>query len=133
MSATGLDESRGPESKDLANTATQIACGWRLYGDLARLRELAGSVVSINLLTGDTTVEGRKLSPGLEIADGTSHRLRDRFDRDQVPPDAVVSASLTLSPAIDDRGHLIVESATIHDAGSTTYQSQDGTRWHRGD
>jgi len=38
--------------KDLANTPTQIACGWRMYGDIARLSDLSGSEVVIDLLSG---------------------------------------------------------------------------------
>jgi hypothetical protein len=65
--------------KDLANTPTQIACGWRLYGDLPRLSQLIGSVITVDLLDGSAKVEGRELSPPLEIAEETSRWLRDRF------------------------------------------------------
>jgi hypothetical protein len=44
--------------KDLANTPTQIACGWRLYGDLPRLTVLSGSEVVVDLLPGTAMVDG---------------------------------------------------------------------------
>lgn len=119
--------------KDLANTPTQIACGWRLYGDLPRLRRLAGSVVSVDLLTGTATIAEQELSPGLEIADETSHWLRDRFERDGVPAGTVAVARLTLSPRNGDHGILIVECATLLQTASETYESSDTTRWHRDD
>jgi len=75
--------------KDLANTPTQIACGWRLYGDLPRLRQLVGSIVTVNLLDGKSTVEGRELVPPLEIAEETSRWLIDRAERAGVPPETV--------------------------------------------
>lgn len=55
-------------SPDLANTPTQIACGWRLYGDFAWLRHLSGSVVTIDLLNGQVGVDGHLLTPPLYIA-----------------------------------------------------------------
>jgi hypothetical protein len=119
--------------KDLANTPTQIACGWRLYGDLPRLRQLSGSVITVDLLSGTGTVEDRELSPPLETAEETSRWLRDRFERDGVPADTVIAARLTLNPRTDKRGMLTVECATVLDTESQTYESRDSTRWARGD
>ena len=51
--------------KDLANTPTQIACGWRMYGDIARLSDLSGSEVVIDLLSGGCACDGRELLPPL--------------------------------------------------------------------
>ncbi|KRF24364.1 hypothetical protein [Phycicoccus sp. Soil803] len=119
--------------KDLANTPTQIACGWRLYGDLPRLRQLSGSVVTVDLLSGTATVEDRELSPSLEIAEETSRWLRDRFQRDGVPAQTVTAARMTLAPRADNRGTLTVECATVLETDSRTYDSRDATRWARGD
>jgi hypothetical protein len=99
--------------QDLANTPTQIACGWRLHGDLPRLRELSGSVVSVDLLTGIATVEGRQLSPGLGIAGEASSWLRERVERDGVPAGTVEVARLVLRPHDDDRGALVMQCATV--------------------
>jgi hypothetical protein len=115
--------------KDLANTPTQIACGWRLYGDLPRLRDLVGSVVTIDLLAGTSSVEGRRLAPPLDIAEETSHWLRDRFERDGVPAELVTTARLTLSLRDGGRG-LIVDCATELVTDSETFTSHDTTRWH---
>ncbi len=119
--------------KDLANTPTQIACGWRLYGDLPRLRQLSGSVITVDLLTGTATVEDRELSPRLWIAEETSRWLRDQFERDGVPDDTVTGARLTLTPRNDKRGMLTVECATALETESRTYDSHDSTSWARGD
>jgi hypothetical protein len=119
--------------KDLANTPTQIACGWRLYGDLARLRELAGSVVTVDLLVGTSFVESRELLPSLEIAEEASRWLRDRLERDDVPEGTVRKAQLTLSPRREKNGGLVVDCATELETESTTFQSRDTTRWHPGD
>jgi hypothetical protein len=91
-----------------------------LYGDLPRLRGLAGSVISVDLLTGTATIEGRELSPRLEIAEETSRWFWDRFDRDGVPAGTVAAARLTLSPRNDDGGHLTVECATVLRTASET-------------
>jgi hypothetical protein len=119
--------------KDLANTPTQIACGWRLYGDLPRLRQLSGSVVTVDLLNGTATVENRELSQRLEIAEETSRWLRDRFERDGVPPETVTAARLTLTPRTDKRGMLTIKCATVLETESRTYDSRDSTCWARGD
>jgi hypothetical protein len=116
--------------KDLANTPTQIACGWRLYGDLPRLRQLSGSVVTVDLLDGTATVEGRELSPPLDIADETSRWLTDRFERDGVPEGTVTAARLTLRLRTDEGGMLYVECATALETESRIYDSRDSTRWH---
>jgi hypothetical protein len=119
--------------KDVANTPTQIACGWRLYGDLPRLRQLSGSVVTVNLLDATATVDGREISPPLEIADETSRWLRDRLDRDGVPNGTVTAARLTLTLDTDKRGMLNVECATVLETESNTYDSRGSTRWGQGD
>jgi len=119
--------------KDLANTPTQIACGWRLYGDLPRLRQLSGSVITVNLLDATATVEGRELSPQLEIGEETSRWLNDRFDRDGVPGGTVTSARLTLCVDTDAPGMLTVACATVLETESKTYESRDSTRWGIGD
>jgi hypothetical protein len=115
--------------KDLANTPTQIACGWRLYGDLPRLRQLAGSVISIDLLSGAATVEGRELSPPLEIADETSRWLQDRLQRDGVPAGTVTAARLTLRLDHDKARLLTVDCVTTLATKSKTYDSRDVTHW----
>jgi hypothetical protein len=119
--------------KDLANTPIQIACGWRLYGDLPRLRQLSGSVITVDLLNGTSTIDGRELSPLLEIADETRRWLADRFERDGVPVGTVTAARLTSSPAHDKRGGFTVECATMLETESKTYNSRDVTRWAPGD
>lgn len=119
--------------KDLANTPTQIACGWRLYGDLPRLRDLSGSVITVDLLNGTATVEGRELTPPLEVAEETSRWLRDRFERDGVPAGTVTAARLTLRLDHDRLGMLAVECATVLETESRTYESHDVTRWGPGD
>ena len=119
--------------KDLANTPTQIACGWRLYGDLPRLRELSGSAITVDLFSGRTTVEGRDVSPPLQIADETTRWLTERFSRDEVPAGTVTAARLTLTPVIDERGTLTVECVTELETPSQTYDSRDSTRWVRED
>jgi hypothetical protein len=119
--------------KDLANTPTQIACGWRLYGDLPRLRKLTGSIVSIDLLSGTCSVDGHELKPSLEIAEETSRWLRDRFERDGVPAGAVKAARLTLTPRDDKGDMMVVDCATALETETKTYRSRDTTRWHSGD
>jgi hypothetical protein len=117
--------------KDLANTPTQIACGWRLYGDLSRLSNQRGAVV-IDLLSGQATVEGHVLSPPLEVAEAAHGRIRDRFERDGVPHDLVVQATLTLSPRSDSRG-LTVDCATVLQTTQGTFASSDRATWTSGD
>lgn len=119
--------------KDLANTPTQIACGWRLYGDLARLRELSGTVITVDLLTGQADIDGRLLSPPLDIAQETSRWLRDRLEQDGVPSGTVTAATLALRLDIDKREALVVECATTLSTQSRTFENRDSTRWVRGD
>ena len=119
--------------KDLANTPTQIACGWRLYGDLARLRQLSGIVVMVDLLTGQANIDGRLLVPPPEIAEETSRWLRDRLERDGVPSGTVTAATLALRLEIDKRHALLVECATTLSTQSRTFESLDSTRWAQGD
>jgi hypothetical protein len=119
--------------KDLANTPTQIACGWRLYGDLEQLATLVGAEVTIDLLSGRSTADGREVSPRLELADAAASWMGERLERDGVPDGTVTAATLTLKPRHDDRGSLVVECATILTTTSATYDSRDTTRWHPGD
>lgn len=119
--------------KDLANTPTQIACGWRLYGDLSRLRQLSGTVVSVDLLTGQAAVDGRLLNPPLDIAEETSRWLRDRLERDGVPSGTVLAATLALRLNIDRRDALVVDCETTLRTPSRAYESRDSTRWARVD
>ena len=118
--------------KDLANTPTQIACGWRMYGDLASLAGLAGSDVTIDLLSGRSTAHGVDV-PRLELADAAAAWLRERLERDGVPEGTITAATLTLSPRHDDREGLVVECATMLTTTSGSYESHDITRWHPGD
>ena len=98
--------------KDLANTPTQIACGWRMYGDIARLSSLDGSEVTIDLISGACRSDGEELSPPLELAADVSRWMAERLERDGVPEGTVTSATLTLRPEIDRRG-LVVACSTV--------------------
>ena len=119
--------------KDLANTPTQIVCGWRLYGpDLGRLRDLAGDPIAIDLLTGECRAAGSRLDPPLAIADDLVRWLRDRFERDGVPPGVVARATSTLTPRIELRA-LVIEVETVVETTRGTYDSRDTTRWAPGD
>ncbi len=118
--------------KDLANTPTQIARGWRMYGDLAQMRTLAGAEVVIDLLSGTSTVDGRELSPRLELAEATARWMDERLRRDGVPEGTVTAATLTLRPRLD-RASLIVECATSVSTASAIYDSSDTVRWHPDD
>lgn len=119
--------------KDLANTPTQIACGWRLYGDLRRLSQMVGLVITVDLMDGSATVEDRELSPSLEIAEETSRWLRDRLERDGVPEGTVSAARLTIRATEHEPGMLTFECATVLETESRTYHSREVTRWGRGD
>ncbi len=78
--------------KDLANTPTAIACGWRLYEDVERLTSLAGQVVTIDLLHGGCHVDGEPMDPPLGLTQDVSDWICARFDRDGVPAGWTVPA-----------------------------------------
>jgi hypothetical protein len=118
--------------KDLANTPTQIACGWRLYGDLPRLTALSGSEVVVDLLQGTAMVDGGDLSSSLIVAEKASSWFDERLQRDGVPTGTVEAASLILKPFREGRG-LRVDCMTVVRTGSRTYESRDSARWHPGD
>ena len=75
--------------KDLANTPTQIACGWRMYGDLSRLSANSGAEIVIDLLHGTETCDGAPVKPSLELGDMAVSWFRERLERDRVPPGRV--------------------------------------------
>ncbi len=54
--------------KDLANTPTDIACGWRLYEDIQKLMLLDGQVVTIDLFEGSSSINDESMLPPLAIA-----------------------------------------------------------------
>jgi hypothetical protein len=109
--------------KDLTNTPTQIACGWRLHGDLSRLSNQRRAVV-IDLLSGQATVERHAVSPPLEVAEAAHGWVRDRFERDGVPHELVVQATLTLSPRSDSRGDCALRDRHRDHAGNVHEQRQ---------
>ena len=116
--------------KDLANTPTAIAVGWRLYEDVERLTALAGCVVTIDLLDGSSLVDGEPLNPPLGIAHDVTTWTRERFARDGIPPGLVTEAYLTLRPRAE-RG-LVVECRTVVATADDTYESADVASWRRG-
>jgi hypothetical protein len=119
--------------KDLANTPTQIVCGYRLYGpDLARLSEMAGSVVTIDLLRGTTALDGVETVLDLDIVDDTTAWIQERIVRDGVPAGTIRAATLTLSPRRGAQG-LLVDCHTTLESAETTYESRDTARWHQSD
>ncbi len=113
--------------KDLANTPTAIACGWRLYGDIERLTSLDGRVVTINLLDGTTQVDGESLDVSLGIRNEVVAWMRERFDRDDIPAGLVTAAHLTLAPRVE-RG-LVVAYRTVVETRDRVHQSSDTARW----
>lgn len=117
--------------KDLANTPTAIACGWRLYADIQQLRALDGSVVTIDLLSGTVVVEGEQLSGQLFIANDVIEWMRERLAKDGIPPGMVTGAQLMLTPHAD-RG-LRVDCRTVISTVDQTFESSDTARWHKGD
>jgi hypothetical protein len=118
--------------KDMANTPTQIVCGYRLYGDLARLSRIAGSVIVIDLLQGRATVDGAETTVDLDIARDATAWVQERLERDQVPPGTIDSATLTLLPRVASPG-LLVDCRTILESRGNVYESHDTARWHRSD
>ena len=117
--------------KDLANTPTAIACGWRLYEDVQRLRQLDGRTVSIDLLRGTSTLDGEPMLPQLGIVADVCAWMRERFERDAIPTDAVTAGRLTLVPRVGR--HLDVECRTVLETPTGNYESADAASWHRGD
>jgi hypothetical protein len=119
--------------KDLANTPTQIVCGYRLYGpDLPRLVDLAGDVVSVDLLNGDCSVGATRLVPPLAIANDLAAWFRERVERDAVPPGMVHAATTTLSPRKQASG-LAIDCRTVIESRDGTFESHDTAGWHTGD
>src|SRR5215207_8299041 len=113
--------------QDLANTPTQIACGWRLYGDLQGLEALSGSKIAIDLLEGTASINGEPLSPPLALAGEVQRWMRQRHDRDGVPADLVRRATLTLEPRTERRG-LVVSCSTRIETFEATFTSSDIAR-----
>jgi hypothetical protein len=84
--------------QDYANTTCDIATGWRLAGDprdLERLVELQQGELVIDLLTGDSSIEGTKVEP-FWIAGELTAWFRERCAVDQVPIDQVEEARVVL-------------------------------------
>lgn len=119
--------------KDLANTPTQIACGWRMYGDIARLSDLSGSKVVIDLLSGACTCDGDALTPPLELALDAQAWMTERLSHDGVPDGTVQVATLTLRPVADDRRRFTVDCSTTLTTSLGVFESSDTARWHSGD
>jgi hypothetical protein len=119
--------------KDLANTPTQIACGWRMYGDIARLSDLSGSVLVIDLLSGDCACDGRELLPPLTLAAEVAEWMAQRLSRDGIPEGMIQSATLELRPRVDDRRRLTVDCSTRLTTTQGPYESHDTAGWHPGD
>lgn len=117
--------------KDLANTPTAIACGWRLYEDIRRLMSLDGRVVTIDLLAGTSVVDGEAMSPQLGIVRDVTAWMRERSEKDDIPPGTVTAARLTLVPHVG-RG-LRVECRTVVETTGREYASTDTATWHKGD
>src|SRR6202042_546873 len=102
--------------RDMANTPTQIVCGYRLYADLARLTSIAGSAIVIDLLDGKTTVDGVETTVDLAIAREATAWVQERLERDHVAPGSIDSATLTLLPRVAPPGlavdcHTVLESS----------------------
>ena len=119
--------------KNLADTPTQIACGWRLYGDLPRLRELAGSEVTVDLLGGTAVANGAELAPTLYVAAEIFAWLSERVQQDRVPVGTIISAELKLVPRANTRGDLSVDCTTVLTTTRGEFSSRDTTRWAAGD
>lgn len=117
--------------KDLANTPTQIACGWRLYGDLKRLAVLDGRDITIDLIAGEVEIDGADADQ-LEIATAAVTWMNERLTHDDVPPGLIRSATLTLTPRVDAR-RFLVECRTVVETSETTFTSEDTATWQPGD
>lgn len=117
----------------MANTPTQMVCGYRLYGpDLPRLVDLRGEVVSIDLLNGDCSVGSGQLIPALLIASDLAAWFRDRVEHDAVPPGLVHAATVTLIPREQASG-LSVVCKTVIETEQGNFESHDTARWHTKD
>lgn len=115
--------------KDLANTPTQIVCGWRLYGPALKvLRDLPDVPVKIDLLTGECQARGSRLEPPLHIADDLSHWFRERVERDEVPPGLVASATTTLTPRAEARA-LRIACETVVETTRGQFASRGTAVW----
>ncbi len=119
--------------KDLANTPTQMACGYRMYGDIARLSALDGSEVVIDLLSDACTCDGLELSPSLALAHDVQEWMHERLVDDGVPQGTISAATLTLRPVTDDLQRLTVECSTTLATSLGTFGSHDTARWHARD
>lgn len=115
--------------KDLANTPTAIACGWRLYADIEALSRLDGRIVTVDLLDGTSTVDQHP-APALGITRDVSMWMQERLERDGIPAGTITSAKLTLLPHVD-RG-LHVACATILKTTAGMFESSDTARWSEG-
>jgi hypothetical protein len=119
--------------KDLANTPTQIVCGYRLYGpDLPRLAGLADEVVSVDLFNGECSVGSTALDPPLLIANDLAAWFRERVERDAVPPGMVHAATVTLMPR-KQASSLAVDCKTVIESQRGAFESHDTARWYTGD
>jgi hypothetical protein len=119
--------------KDLANTPTQMACGWRLYGDLKRLAELSAQPVTIDLLSGSCSVNGASCEPPLIIAVAISQWLRERIAQDGVPPGSITTATLTLTPQTEAVPNLSLKCSTVIETESGRFSSDDLAFWDASD
>lgn len=117
--------------QDLANTPTQIACGWRLYGDLQALAGLDGQSVGIDLLSGKVTTGGHEAGP-LHVAVFASEWMQERIVKDNVPSGLIQSAIVTLSPRVTDQ-QFIIGCETIVETQTGVYRSRDTATWHPSD
>lgn len=117
--------------KDLANTPTAIAVGWRLYGDIQRLLAMDGRTVTIDLLTGTSVVDDEPMVPPLGIVHDVTVWMHARFEQDGIPPGTVTAARLTLEPHAE-RG-LRVDCRTVVETVDRVYESADTAAWHKGD
>jgi hypothetical protein len=117
--------------KDLANTATAMACGYRLYGEIQRLLALDGHTVTIDLLNARSAVDGEAMVPPLGIANDVTAWMRERLERDGIPPGLVTAARLTLVPHAEDV--LRVECRTIVETVDRNFESADTATWSKRD
>lgn len=115
---------------DLANTLTQMACGFRMYGDVARLSDLSGAEVVIGLLARTCTCDGDALVPPLGLARESQEWFSEHLARDGVPAGTVQAATLTLRPVVDERGWLYVDCSTTLTTTLGTVASRGTARWH---
>lgn len=119
--------------KDLANTPTQIVCGYRLYSDIKRLAEIGPHAIKIDLLTGDCSVDEAPLEPPLSIAGEIREWMDERFANDDIPPGLVVSAMVTLVSRPQAVPNLSLDCLTVIATESETFTSHDIAFWHSQD